>query len=89
MNAPTRQKGGRRARQAHFACAAIPFRTFLIKAKRLPGASAESAAHTVRILCGEIGTPLESRRMLDTDPAAGQRWEDLWGEYQVWLRPPQ
>ena len=83
------RKGGRRAKQAHFACEGVPFRTFLIKHKRMPGATPEIAANTVRVLCGVIGKPLKSRAMLDSDHAAGQRWEKLWGEYQVWLRPPQ
>ena len=68
-------KGGRRARQAAMACDEKGFRTFI----KVPDASAARAEILRRCR-------VESRRMLDHNEAAGQRWDEIYSKYSIWLR---
>ena len=66
------------AEQAGMRCHEWRFRRFL-KAKDLPVHDEKSAAETIRVLC-RVG----SRRDLNNDEQAAQKWREIDSEYQQW-----
>ena len=66
------------AEQAGIRCHEWQFRRFL-KAKDLPVHDEKSAAETIRVLCR-----IDSRRDLNTNEQAAQKWREIDDEYQRW-----
>jgi len=77
-------KGGPRARRAAVLCAEPAFRDFIEQKHGLPARTKTQIAQAVRTLCGPEGQPLASRKLIDHDAAARDRFDDLRGNFAKW-----
>lgn len=73
---PAEPKGGMRARKAAMLCDMRAFQTFM-EARDKDDCRSRVCRH-----CN-----VESRRILDNDEEAGRLWDELHGEYVLWLNP--
>ena len=68
-----------RSQQAAMKCDDVLFRDFLSLNRTWPPEIGNDAADVVKHLCG-----VNSRKNLDASPEAAQRWDQLYGDFQMW-----